>query len=94
MYSKLRALLINGIFGICITYTAFSVCFALTSKFVMNCNFILGFSLYNIVWLMLDIAYNIARFHRQGGGFFFWASIILPPLLLILILASVIAIFF
>lgn len=94
MYSKFGAILINGIFGICITYTVYSAWFALTSGFDGGRNFVLGFSLYNIIWLVLDIAYNVARYHRQGGGLFFWASIILQPVLLILILRGVIALFF
>ena len=72
MYSKFVAILINSAFGLCITYTVFSVYFALTSKFIVERSFILGFSLYNIVWLVLDIVYNEARYHRQGGGLFFW----------------------
>lgn len=94
MYSKSGAIFINIIFGICITFTVFSVWFALTGKFVTDHNFVLGFSLYNFVWLVLDIAYNVARYHKQGGGRFFWTSIILPPVLLILILLGVIAMFF
>lgn len=93
MYSKFGTILINSVFGICITYTVFSVWFALTSKFVTDRNFVLGFLLYNIVWLVLDIAYNVARYYKQGG-LFFWTSIILPPVLLILILMGVIAMFF
>ena len=57
-------------------------------------SFILGFSLYNIVWLVLDIVYNEARYHRQGGGLFFWTSIMLPPILIMLILMLVIVMFF
>jgi uncharacterized membrane protein YhdT len=94
MYSKLGAILINSVFGIGITYTFLSVWFALTSSFVIDRNFVVGFSLYNIVWLVLDIAYNVARYHRQGGGLFFRTSIILPPILFILILVGVIGIFF
>ena len=60
MYSKFVAILINSAFGLCITYTVFSVYFALTSKFIVERSFILGFSLYNIVWLVLDIVYNEA----------------------------------
>ena len=71
MYSKFVAILINSAFGLCITYTVFSVYFALTSKFIVERSFILGFSLYNIVWLVLDIVYNEARYHRQGGGLFY-----------------------
>jgi len=94
MYSKVGAILINSVFGICITYTVFSVYFALTSKFVTDRNFVLGFSLYNIVWLVLDIVYNVERYHRQGGGLFFWTSIMFPPVLIILILMWVIVMFF
>ena len=36
MYSKFVAILINSAFGLCITYTVFSVYFALTSKFIYN----------------------------------------------------------
>ena len=94
MYSKFVAILINSAFGLCITYTVFSVYFALTSKFIVERSFILGFSLYNIVWLVLDIVYNEARYHRQGGGLFFWTSIMLPPILIMLILMLVIMMFF
>ena len=94
MYSKFAAILINSVFGICITYTVFSVYFALTSKFVAERNFILGFSLYNIVWLVLDIVYNTVRYHRQSGGLFFWTSIMLPPVLIMLILLLVIVMLF
>ena len=94
MYSKFVAILINSAFGLCITYTVFSVYFALTSKFIVERSFILGFSLYNIVWLVLDIVYNKARYHRQGGGLFFWTSIMLPPILIMLILMLVIVMFF
>ncbi len=94
MYSKFGAILINSVFGICITYTIFSVYFALTSKFVTDRNFVLRFSLYNIVWLALDIVYNVVRYQRQGGGFFFWTSIMLPPVSIMLILMGVIAMFF
>lgn len=94
MYSKFVAILINSAFGLCITYTVFSVYFALTSKFIVERSFILGFSLYNIVWMVLDIVYNEARYHRQGGGLFFWTSIMLPPILIMLILMLVIVMFF
>ena len=94
MYSKFVAILINSAFGLCITYTVFSVYFALTSKFIVERSFILGFSLYNIVWMVLDIVYNEARYHRQGGGLFFWTSIMLPPILIMLILLLVIVMFF
>lgn len=94
MYSKFGAILINSVFGICVTYTVLSVYFALTSKFVTNRNFVLGFSLYTIVWLVLDIVYNVVRHHRQGGGLFFWTSIMLPPILMILILMWGIVLFF
>ena len=94
MYSKFVAILINSAFGLCITYTVFSVFFALTSKFIVERSFILGFSLYNIVWMVLDIVYNEARYHRQGGGLFFWTSIMLPPILIMLILMLVIVMFF
>lgn len=94
MYSKFGAILINSVFAICIAYTVFSVWFALTSKFAGDRKFVLGFSLYNMIWLVLDIAYNAARYHRQGGGLFFWTSIILQPVLLILILMGVIILFF
>jgi hypothetical protein len=94
MYSRLGAILINSVFGICITYTFLSVWVALTGSFVLNRSFVVGFSLYNIVWLVLDIAYNVARYHRQGGGLFFRTSIILPPVLFILILVGVIVMFF
>lgn len=94
MYSKFVAILINSAFGLCITYTVFSVYFALTSKFIVERSFTLGFSLYNIVWLVLDIVYNEARYHRQGGGLFFWTSIMLPPILIMLILMLVIMMFF
>ncbi len=62
MYSKFVAILINSAFGLCITYTVFSVYFALTSKFIVERSFILGFSLYNIVWLVLDIVYKAVVF--------------------------------
>ena len=94
MHSKFMAILINSVFGICITYTVFSVYFAVTSKFVAERSFVLGFSLYNFVWLMLDIVYNATRYHRQGGGLFFWTSILLPPVLIMLILMLVIVMFF
>lgn len=94
MYSKFGAILINSVFGIFITYTVFSVYFALASKFVTERNFVLGFLLYNIVWLALDIAYNVVRHHKQGGGLFFWTSIMLPPVLIILILTWGIVLFF
>lgn len=94
MYSKFTAILINSVFGICITYTVSSVYFALTSKFVAERSFVLGFSLYNIMWLVLDIVYNVVRYHRQNGGLFFWASIMLPPVLIMLILLLVIVMFF
>ena len=94
MYSKFVAILINSAFGLCITYTVFSVYFALTSKFIVERSFILGFSLYNIVWMVLDIVYNEARYHRQGGGLFFWTSIMLPPILIMLIVMLVIVMFF
>lgn len=71
MYSKFGAILINSVFGICITYTVFSVWFALNSKFAGGRNFVLLFSLYNMIWLVLDIAYNVARYQKQGGGLFF-----------------------
>lgn len=94
MYSKFGAILINSVFGICITYTVFSMYFSLTSKFVTDYNFVLGFSIYNVVWLVLDIVYNVVRYQRQGGGLFFWTSIMLPPVLIILILMGVIVMFF
>ena len=94
MYSKFGAILINSVFGICITYTVLSVYICRESKFIVERSFILGFSLYNIVWLVLDIVYNEARYHRQGGGLFFWTSIMLPPILMILILMWGIVLFF
>lgn len=94
MYSKFGALLINSVFGICITYTFFSGYFALTSKFVTECNFVLGFSLYNIVWLVLEIVYNVGRYNRQGDGILFWTSIMIQPVLIILVLMWVIVLFF
>ena len=41
MYSKFVAILINSAFGLCITYTVFSVYFALTSKFIVERSFII-----------------------------------------------------
>ena len=40
MYSKFVAILINSAFGLCITYTVFSVYFALTSKFIVERSYI------------------------------------------------------
>lgn len=94
MYSKFWAVVINSVFGVCAVYSLLVIQFSLFSRFVAESNFILKFSLYNIIWLMLDIAYNIARYHRQSSGLFFWISIILPPVLEILIMLGVIIIFF
>ncbi len=94
LYSKSSAVLLNSIFGVCLSYTAIVLWFALKSGFVVECGFIVGFSLYNLIWLASDIAYNIARYRKQGGGLFFWMSLLLPPVFIIIILAAVIVLFF
>lgn len=94
LYSKRIAVLLNSVFGICLSYTAIVLWFALKSGFVVECGFVVGFSLYNLVWLLSDIVYNIARYRKQGGGLFFWISLLLSHALVIMILAMVIALFF
>lgn len=94
MYSKIIAVLLNSVFGVCLSYTAIALWFMLKSNFVTEGKFVVEFTVYNIVWLGLDIAYNITRYQKQGDGLFFWMSIILPHVLIILILMGVIIIFF
>lgn len=94
MYSKFVAVLINSVFGVCFAYTVVVVWGSLVSKFVIDVNFVVGFSLYNIVWLVLDIAYNVTRCKKQGNDLFLWMTIIVPPVLISLILVGAIKIFF
>lgn len=94
MYSKTMAILLNSIFGVCLIYTVTVLWFMLTSGFVTEGRFVITFSLYNCVWLALDIAYNKMRYGKEGGGLFFWLSMILPPILIMVILAGVILVFF
>lgn len=94
MYSKLGAILINSIFGICVAYSTLAICFALTSGFVIDRKFVVGFTLYNIVWLALDLLYNVSRYRRLKGGLFFWATIIAPAIILIILMLGIIFLFF
>lgn len=94
LYSKRIAVLLNSVFGVCLSYTAIALWFALKSGFVVECSFVVGFSLYNLIWLASDIAYNIARYRKQGGGSSFWMSLLLPPVFIIILLAVVMALFF
>lgn len=94
LYSKSIAVLLNSVFGVCLGYTAIGLWFALNSGFVVECSFVVGFSLYNLVWLVSDIAYNIARYRKQGGSLFFWMSLFVLPVLIVIILAAVIVLFF
>lgn len=94
MYSKIVAVLLNSVFGVCLSYTAIALWFMLKSNFVTESEFVVEFSVYNIVWLGADIAYNITRYQKQGDGLFFWMSIMLPQIFIILILMGVIITFF
>lgn len=93
MYSRMTAVLLNSIFGICLVYAGISIWFMMWSNFVTDLRFIAGFSLFNIVWLMLDIFYNRKRYQKKGGSLFFWLSLLLPPVLIIVILAWIIIYF-
>ncbi|MCI8308609.1 MAG: hypothetical protein HFH14_11240 [Lachnospiraceae bacterium] len=48
MYSKIVAVLINSVFGICLSYSVIGVWFALTSDFVTELRFAVEFLMYNI----------------------------------------------
>ncbi len=87
------AILLNGVFGVCLIYTVTVLWFALTSGFVIEGRFVIQFIVYNCVWLALDIAYNKTRYQKEGGGLFFWLSMILPPILIMVIMAGVILLF-
>lgn len=88
MHSKVVAVFLNSVFGVCLCYTVFALWFMLNSNFVTESIVIVEFLLYNIVWLGLDIAYNLTRYRKQGDSLFFCMSIILPHALMILILMS------
>lgn len=94
MYLKIAAILINSVFGICLTYTYIGIYFALTSNFAAELRFAAEYSMYNIVWLLSDIVYNRRRYQKRGGGLFFWLSVILFPVLILVILLGLIKMFF
>ena len=94
MYAKLAAVVLIGVFGIYFSYTIIVLWFALSSDFVTEGRFVITFSLYNIVWLASDIAYNMTRYRRKGSGRFFWMSMLLPQVFVPVILAGVICLFF
>ncbi len=93
MYSRMTAVLLNSLFGICLIYTGITLWFMMGSNFVTELPFIAKFSLYTIVWLALDISYNRKRYQKKGGSLFFWLSLILPPFLILLILSWIIIYF-
>lgn len=94
MYSKFCAILLNCLFAICLNYTLLSLRFMCTSNFVTEADFVMGFSLYNLVWLVADIRYNKSRYQKQGAGSFFWMSILLPAMILFLLLEMILLLFF
>lgn len=90
MYSKFFAVLINCIFAICLNYTLLALIFIYKSNFVTEADFVIGFSLYNIVWLLVDVRYNRSRYKKQGAGLFFWMSIILPVIIIMFLIKMII----
>lgn len=86
MYSKFFAVFLNCIFAICLSYTSLVLCIMCISDFEIEINFLIGFLLYNIVWLVIDIDYNVSRYQKQGADLFFWMSIILPAIMSLILL--------
>lgn len=86
MYAEFFSVIFNFIFGICLSFTSLVIVFMYISEFEIEMEFITGFWLYNIIWLICCIGYNVARYRRQGAGRFFWMSIILPAAAALLLL--------
>lgn len=89
MNSKIIAIVLNSIFGMCLCYCLLTLWFMCASQFVIEIETVIIFSLFNIIWLVSDITFNYDRYQKQGAGRFFWLTIILPPII-ILVLAGLI----
>ena len=96
MYSVIVSMLINGIFGICFTFSFYAIWFVLITNFVMEERFVFWFSVFNFIWIMLDVLYNRSRYQKQRykSKMMFWTPIILLPILLAILMRIVMFIYF
>ncbi|MDD5899592.1 MAG: hypothetical protein PUC73_01630 [Lachnospiraceae bacterium] len=89
MYKTIPAIIINCIFGICLAYDLLLAELAGKLGGRTNDKTLIGLLIFNVVWIVLFLTYNIVRFKKNGGGNTYWIILLasfLPWSILIKIL--------
>ena len=76
MYKKMPAILINCLFGLCLAYDV--IVKELAKIFVSGADsdFLMGFYVFNFVWIVLFLLYNIKRYKVTKGGNTYWITLL------------------
>ena len=77
MYKNIPAIIINSLFGLCLAYDVIIKALAEAFK-KTETKSLIGFFIFDVVWIVLFLAYNIKRYKVTKGGNMYWITLLVP----------------
>jgi len=75
MYKKIPAIIINGLFGLCLAYDILAE--EMAKIFVTtDTESLIWFYIFNVVWIVLFLVYNSKRYKETKGGNEYWITLL------------------
>ena len=76
MYKKIPAIIINCLFGLCLAYDVIVIELAQALGNSTNTKSLIAFYVFNAVWVLLFLMYNIKRYKATKGGSMYWLTLL------------------